>query len=176
MTETQKIYASVKENLPRGASRKVTVNDAPLRDIESIKFTWGNTGRRTYNLAHSIMADYFEDPNVPRELWIEFYEEVMSVFPSSEEWEITSDMISQWIYRRFQDDDESRKDEPEKQENTSSRPLYNQETYHPVPITEQTKRMSDTQPVEVQERTPVIIEDEDIDEDIEDDEDVIFDE
>jgi hypothetical protein len=104
-----KVYSSGKNGHMGRGSRPVLVKitngnvttTKDLHDVEGTGFTWGFNGRRDINLAHSIMVDYFEDPDVPRGLWITFYDEVMSAYTPEDEWDITGQEISEWIYRRF---------------------------------------------------------------------------
>ena len=109
-TSLAKTYSSGRNNHVGRGSKSVTVNGEPLHDVERVGFTWGFNGRRDINLAHSIMVDYFEDPNVPRGLWITFYEEVMANYKPNDEWDITGQMISQWIYSRFNIEQEDEHD------------------------------------------------------------------
>src|SRR5689334_4179280 len=108
-----KTYSSVAttESVYKG-SRSVTVNKMPLPDVEGIGFIWGQRSRRSQNLARSIMADYFEDANVPEALWSEFFEDVLSIYKATDEWDITGQMISEWIYRKFQSEEEAQEEEP----------------------------------------------------------------
>lgn len=149
----------------RRGSCRVFVDGRELHDVETIGFAYGFNSRRAINLSRSIMCDYFEDPNVPKELWMDFYWDVISVYPPELEWEITGDMISQWIYRKFQsfDEDETNlkdeKEEPKVIETFEPEPRY-----HPVPIKETEK-----QPEENEKESVVLVDDEE-DEEIEDDE------
>ena len=136
-----KTYSSDKNAHMGRGSRPVTVSiikgDAvvtnALQDVEGIGFTWGYNGRREINLAHSIIVDYFEDPDVPRGLWIAFFDEVLSSYSPEDEWDITGQMISEWIYRRFPVENEA--EQEEQGQPAEERRQVLDDSYTPMPST-----------------------------------------
>ena len=97
-----------KVDMYRGVCSVITNNGKPLRPVKQTEdrnpFEWGKRGSLSWNLAKSILADYFEDmgQDLPEILVRRFYEDAILNLDYME-WQITEDQLKDYLTRLYKE-------------------------------------------------------------------------